>query len=347
MTDYLRAELRLTLAEAGAWLDRQVAQLAEHDLTPTRRTAESAQFESAHGRIDFHAGGAQLQVRVASPDASGLEVLQETVSFYLLAYDRALANRMVWRGDGRDGTLPANFREMTVTGRRLISPWMIRLTLQGRDLAAFAERGLHIRLLVPPAGTGRSPVWPRRSATGAIVLPEGEDALTVRVYTIRAVRPDTGEIDVDVVRHAGGAVADWAETVEPGAAVGILGPGGGYFPGGGRLLIGGDETALPAIARILESRPAGAGTHAIIGLRHAEARLDLAAPADAVVDWVVGDEWALAQAMKEAVLPDDPGTVWFASEHEAARALKASFRSQGRLPAGGVTCAGYWRRGAA
>ena len=344
MTDNLRAELRLAFADAGGWLDKQLAQLAEHDLLPIRRTAEAAQFQSAHGCFEIQAGGSELRVWIESPDASGLEVLQETVSFYLLSHDRALAERMAWQGDGRGETRPANFREMTVAGRRLVSPWMIRLTLQGRDLASFAERGLHIRLLVPPAGTGRRPVWPRRSQSGAIVLPEGADALTVRVYTIRAIRPEADEIDVDVVRHAGGAVSDWAETVEPGAAVGILGPGGGYFPGDDRLLIGGDETALPAIARILENRPAGAETRAIIGLRHAEARLDLAVPDGVSVEWLVGDEWALVLAMKQAVLPDDAPAVWFASEYEAARALKAYLRIERELPAGRVSCAGYWRR---
>lgn len=285
-------------------------------------------------------------MQVRSTDVGGLEVLQETVSHYLTIHDPALANRMVWRGHDPAETLPANFREMQVVARRSVSPWMIRLTLQGRDMAAFAGRGLHVRLLVPPTGRNRPPVWPTRKRSGTVVFPEGEDALTVRVYTIRAIRPESGEIDVDVVRHAGGAVADWAEDVGPGASVGVIGPGGGYFPDSDWLLIGGDETALPAIARILENRPRGSGGRAIIGLRHADARIDIAAPDGVAVEWVVGDDAALCAAMEAAELPREAAaSVWFAGEAEAARRrLRAVFRGARGLPAGRVSCAGYWRR---
>ena len=344
MTDRLQAKLTLSLDGAGAWLDSQVAHLAEHDLLPVLRTAEAVEFRSPYGSFHIRARGKDLRVRVESGDVGGLEVLQETVSHYLTAHDPELAERMVWRGHDREETLPANFREMQVVERRPVSPWMIRLTLRGRDMAAFAERGLHIRLLVPPRG--RAPVWPRRARSGSVALPEGEDALTVRVYTIRAIRPESGEIDVDVVRHAGGAVADWAEDVEPGARVGVIGPGGGYFPESDWLLIGGDETALPAIARILENRPQGARGRAVIGLRHADARMDIASPDGVAVEWVVGDEAALSAAMTAVELPvSGAASVWFAGEAEAARRLRTMFREERGLAAGQVSCAGYWRRG--
>lgn len=345
VTDRLQAELTLSLNGARAWLDSQVAHLAEHDLQPTLRTEEAAAFASSYGSFHIHARGSDLRVRVESADLGGLEVLQETVSYYLTAHDPALAERMVWRGHDRGETRPANFRQMRVVARRLASPWMIRLTLQGRDIAAFAERGLHIRLLVPPSGHGRAPVWPRRARSGSVVFPEGEDALTVRVYTVRAIRPESGEIDVDVVRHAGGAVADWAEDVEPGAAVGVIGPGGGYFPEDGWLLIGGDETALPAIARILENRSEGAGGHAVIGVRHAEARMEIAAPTDVTIDWLVGDDRGLRAAMEAAALPPArKPVVWFAGEAETARHLRTVFRRERGLNAGQVSCSAYWRR---
>lgn len=344
MTDRLQAELILSLDGAGAWLERQVAHLAEHDLQPSLRTDDAVEFQSSYGSFHVRARGRDLRVRVESADAGGLEVLQETVSHYLITHDPALAERMVWRGYDRAEALPSNFREMRVLARRLASPWMIRLTLQGSDMAAFAERGLHIRLLVPPRG--RKPVWPHRARSGSVVFPEGEDALTVRVYTIRAIRPALGEIDVDVVRHAGGAVADWAEDVGPGAPVGVIGPGGGYFPENDWLLIGGDETALPAIARILESRPEGLGGRAIVGLRHSEARMEIAAPADVAIDWVAGGDAALRAAMEAADLPK-AGTpsVWFAGEADSARHLRSVFRNGRGLAARQVACAGYWRRG--
>ncbi|WPZ33746.1 siderophore-interacting protein [Thalassobaculum sp. OXR-137] len=343
MTGSLHAELSLTLDRADAWLDEQVKRLAEHDLLPVSRSPDAVEFQSSYGRFRLQAHGTDLQVRVESADAGGLEVLQETVSFYLLAHDGTLADRMVWRGYDPQESLPANFREMEVIDRRLVSPWMIRLTLKGRDIDHFAERGLHVRLMVPPAGIGRPPVWPKRSRSGAVVLPEGPDALTVRVYTIRAISLALGEIDVDVVRHAGGAVADWAEVAAPGDRVGVMGPGGGSYPKDGWLLIGGDETALPAISRILEKRPKDARGHAVIGLRNAEARIDPVAPDGFTVQWVVGGDGALVEAMRSVALPADAG-VWFAGEAETARQVRAHFREDLGLPAACVASAGYWRR---
>ena len=345
MSGSLHAELTLTLDRADDWLDEQVKRLAEHDLLPISSSPDAVEFQSNYGRLRLQARGPELQVRVESADAGGLEMLQETLSYYLLAHDGSLADRMVWRGHEPQESLPSTFREMEVIDRRLVSPWMIRLTLRGKDIAPFAERGLHLRLMVPPAGTGRPPVWPSRSRSGSVVFPDGPDALAVRAYTIRAISPALDEIDVDVVRHAGGAVANWAEGVPLGARVGVMGPGGGSFPADGWLLIGGDETALPAISRILENRPRDARGHAVIGLRHADARLDFAAPAGVSVDWVVGDDEALVEAVRSVALPEDIGAgVWFAGEADAARQIRAHFREGLGLPAAKVASAGYWRR---
>lgn len=346
MTRSLHAELQLSLDGAGAWLDGQVEHLAEHDLLPVSRTPETAEFRTDYGTFRVHAAGRDLRIRVESNDVGGLEVLQESISHYLISHDGRLAPSLVWSGHRPVEDLPKNFREMRVAGRRLVSPWMIRLTLQGEDIGHFAERGLHVRLLLPPSQSGRPTVWPRRAPTGAVVFPEGADTLTVRVYTIRHIRPGLGEIEVDVVRHAGGAFADWAETADVGAQLGIIGPGGGFYPEGDWLLIGGDETALPAISRILEQRPADAEGHAVIGIRHADARMEIAAPAGVTVEWVVGDDAALIGAM-EAVRPPlaTDVAVWFAGEAEAARHLRKYFKERLGLSPGRVSSAVYWRRG--
>ncbi|MDF1790925.1 MAG: siderophore-interacting protein [Thalassobaculaceae bacterium] len=345
MTRTLHAELALTVDQARIWLDGQVAHLAEHDLQPVVRTPDTAEFCTDYGTFRVQVAGQDLRIQVESGDVGGLEVLQESISHYLTSHDGALADRLAWSGH-RPAGRPTNFREMRVSGRSLVSPRMIRLTLTGEDIDHFAARGLHVRLLLPPANSKRPVVWPRRSGSGAVQLPEGADALTVRVYTIRHIRPDRGEIDVDIVRHAGGVFADWAETAETGALVGVMGPGGGFYPEGDWLLIGGDETALPAISRILEHLPADAEGHAMIGLRHGDGRMEIAAPAGVTVDWVTGDDTALVRAM-EAVRPPlaTDVAVWFAGEAEAARRLRQFFKERLGLSPDRVTSAVYWRRG--
>lgn len=104
----------------------------------------------------------------------------------------------------------------------------------------------------------------------------------IRTYTVRAVRSWVREIDVDVVVHAvDGPASLWAENAVVGDELVVLGPnanhdgpqGGVDFlppPRTGRILLAGDETAVPAIAAILERLPATASGHAIVEVPHAD-----------------------------------------------------------------------------
>jgi iron complex transport system ATP-binding protein len=102
----------------------------------------------------------------------------------------------------------------------------------------------------------------------------------IRTYTVRAVRAAIREIDVDVVVHpVDGPASLWAENAALGDELIVLGPnahhdgvhGGVDFlppPHAERILLAGDETALPAIAAILERLPPTASGHAIVEVPH-------------------------------------------------------------------------------
>jgi NADPH-dependent ferric siderophore reductase len=79
-----------------------------------------------------------------------------------------------------------------------------------------------------------------------------------RRYTIRQLRADTGDIDLDVLLHGAGPGASWGETAQPGDEVQFQGPRGKLEVrrAPAHLLVG-DESALPAIAAIAESLPEG------------------------------------------------------------------------------------------
>jgi len=91
-----------------------------------------------------------------------------------------------------------------------------------------------------------------------------------RRYTIRAVRPETGELDLDVALHGPGAGAAWGATAAPGDAISFQGPRGKLEvrPAPTQLLVG-DESALPAIAVIAESLPADERAVAVIEVEDA------------------------------------------------------------------------------
>ncbi|AXH36526.1 siderophore-interacting protein [Humibacter sp. BT305] len=179
-------------------------------------------------------------------------------------------------------TAPFRLHEVTLVRRRRISPSFVRFTFAGPELDQFADNGLdqRIKLIFPLEGVGLAPVpmgddWYAQWRE----LPD-ELRNPIRTYTIRAVRQEQREIDVDIVLHGvTGPASRWASSAEPGDSIVVLGPNAAYdgFHGGvdflpprrsGRVLLAGDETALPAIANILEALPADARGCALVEVPH-------------------------------------------------------------------------------
>jgi NADPH-dependent ferric siderophore reductase len=168
------------------------------------------------------------------------------------------------------------------------------------------------------------------------------------VYTIRHVWPEKGQVDIDFVRHAGGIAATWAERARPGDRIGFIGPVGGQSPVADWMLLGGDETAIPAIGRILENLPDTTIGHVRIHVPTLERTLPLKAPAQMQLEWVIGENGdALVDAMQAIDVPVTPaGTafVWFAAEQSMATLYRKYLKHTLKMPAQAYTCAGYWQR---
>lgn len=238
-----------------------------------------------------------------------------------------------------------------------LTPHFTRITFGGDDLQHFGIDGLdqRIKLLLPRAdGTfpelglfdGPSPAmldWYRRWRE----LPDAERN-PIRTYTIRAVRPELAEIDVDFVLHGTeGPASAWAQAAAPGDELIIVGPDSrAASPAGGiewnpgparRVLLAGDETAAPAICAILESLPDDFSGEAFIEVPEAGDRLNISHPSGVTVTWLGRDgaphgtfleptiaEWgarrlagAVAQtdALEDAEATDPDEVLWDVPEH--------------------------------
>jgi NADPH-dependent ferric siderophore reductase len=221
-----------------------------------------------------------------------------------------------------------------VRRRERLSPSFLRITVTGPDLDAFADNGYDQRFkLVLPVG-GRVP-GAALSGHGLADFPTGPDWYTrwralpderrnpVRTYTVRAVRREPREVDVDIVRHHGtGPASRWAEAAGPGDQLGLIGPDAGY-PGdhGGvdfrppaareTLLLAGDETAVPAICAILERLPGDARGEALLEVPDPADTLPVTAPPGVRVSWLPRDGAAHGGRLIPAVqaaLADRPAT---------------------------------------
>lgn len=248
---------------------------------------------------------------------------------------------------------------MTTTAPRLVqvrrservTPKMIRVTLGGDELAGFPGEGpdRRIKMFFPVPGQDR-PAIPR-AASGGPVWPAGEARPAIRTYTVRRFDAATAELDVDFVLHEGhGPAAAWARDARPGSWVAVSEPGGRYVPDPAAdfHVVIGDETALPAVATVLDAlavmRPP-ARVPALVFLEVAEAAEEQPLPAP--VTWVHrGDRDAgepLTAAVRAAEFPGGRGQAWLSGESACVKDLRKHLLDDRGLDRRAVYATGYWR----
>lgn len=147
-----------------------------------------------------------------------------------------------------------------------ITPHLRRITFAGPDIAEMATWSPDQRIKIFfPTDDGRMPDMPDAEDWYATYksVPVAE-RVPMRTYTIRNLRADREELDVEFVLHGeNGPASRWATHAKPGDKVQISAPnrraekiGGGFEwkpPADPRhVLLMADETAVPALAGILE-----------------------------------------------------------------------------------------------
>ena len=175
---------------------------------------------------------------------------------------------------------PFRFFSLQVTRTRRLGPSLLRVTFAGEDLHAFRSDGRDqsLSLFLPHPGQ-REPAVPYELGDNWWQawreLPDGVRAV-MRSYTLRALRRDPDEIDIDFVLHTpAGPASRWAARAAAGDRVVLLGPALAdnrairFRPPADTdlLLLWGDGTAVPAVSAILESLPAGTRARAWLEVR--------------------------------------------------------------------------------
>ncbi|MGY1698950.1 siderophore-interacting protein [Geodermatophilus sp. SYSU D00766] len=232
------------------------------------------------------------------------------------------------------------------------TPSVRRVVLSG-TAEAVAAAGPTVNLLVPRVGDP-DPRWPAVARDGRVVWPVGAHGVSLRSYTARRQDPRRGEVEIDFVLHGDGPAAAWAAAAAPGAVLGVAGSGPLGDRPAGTLLLAGDETALPAISRILAAAAPDAVGTALLEVAGAEEEQPLAAPAGVEVRWLhrggtpPGEGTLLADAVAALGRPAGDGLfAWVAAESAAVRAVRADLRGRWGLSRAQHHAIGYWRRGRA
>jgi NADPH-dependent ferric siderophore reductase len=205
------------------------------------------------------------------------------------------------------------FRAAVARVERL-TPTFTRITFAGEELADFGTAGLdqRVKVVLPLADSGFAH------------FPDGDDWYAdwrelpaerrnpFRTYTVRAVRPDAREVDIDFALHGDlGPASAWAARAQAGDEIVLIGPderspgrtvGIDFRPGRvDTVLLAGDETAAPAICAILEQLPADASGIAIVEIPTPDDVLAVDAPAGVEVRFLARSGAAHGERLVAAV----------------------------------------------
>lgn len=185
-----------------------------------------------------------------------------------------------------------------------VGPSFRRVTATSDALREFQHLGFDhwFRLFVPAAGqqSWRLPTATSKFWYAQWLATPAKERPHVNNYTVRAFRPDSLELDIDVVLHRGaggrleGRVAQWATEVQPGDELAILDEGLLFNrpPDTRSVLLTGDESALPALEGVLASLPDELGGRAVVEVPTPGDVRDLAHGPAVEVQWVVRSEVA-------------------------------------------------------
>lgn len=239
----------------------------------------------------------------------------------------------------REGTFIA-----TVTAAKDLAPQLRRVTFTAPELAHLQLGGAdeYVGVIMPKPGAELS--LPDPSIKNVRAAVRKMDNVDLRWYTIRQLRTDVAEIDIDVVTHGTeGPGSTWFLLAAPGMQAGISLTSHLYYPHNGPQLYVADPAAAPALWAILESMSDHSNVHVL--LNGAADELDIPSPLPAlgsfqqnmaIEDYVANPPVAIS----------DLEYAWLCGESSLATGARRALVAAG-VPKTKIMFSGYWKRGVA
>lgn len=260
-------------------------------------------------------------------------------------------------------TFPINVRQLEVRRVTDLGPGMRRITLTGDQLGAFTtsdgiavpplrNEGFddHVKIIV--AGPGQDAPVPPIQVEGHLDWRPPGGRPEAKDYTPRRYDPIAGELDLDFVRHGTGPAATWAENAQVGDPAWIAGPKNSVLlpRGVDWLLVAGDETALPAIGRLLDELPEDLPATVIVEVGDPTRQIPLAAGPHVDLQWVhrsgAAEENPLEHAIRAVAWRTGEVYAWVAGEATALKPIRAHLKHERQVPPDCLEVTGYWKRAA-
>jgi NADPH-dependent ferric siderophore reductase len=219
-------------------------------------------------------------------------------------------------------------RSTTVAAVTWLTPSMVRLVVEGPDLADFAVGEF----------------------TDHYVKTRHGDK--TRTYTVREFDAEARRLTLDFVVHGDSGVAGpWAGSARVGDTLMLSGPGGGYAPpahADWHLMVG-DDAAIPAIAVSLTRVPAGVPVYVVIEVEGPEHEQPLESPGDLHLTWLHRSAGPGEQpeeqldAVRALELPGGHGHAFVHGEAQAVLLIRRHLIHAHGFGAEQLSATGYWK----
>lgn len=238
-----------------------------------------------------------------------------------------------------------------VAAVRDITPHLRRITFSAPDLRYYPAQAAaaHIKIFLPLAGQ-RQPNLPTLTANGPVWAADAVRPI-IRTYSVRAVRPELAEIDIEFAIHDhSGPAVNFARQAKAGDKIGISNPGGPkpMLPPADFYCLAGDPSSLPALAALLEQLPASGEGHAFIRVDTAADVISLKKPAGVELNWIIGGTEKTPELITQFCalpLPQAATQFWLAGEDRLVVELRRYLRRDRQCDRNQLYAVPYWREG--
>jgi NADPH-dependent ferric siderophore reductase len=234
-----------------------------------------------------------------------------------------------------------------------IAPRRVAVLVRGDALDGFTIPAptSHVKVFLPAKGQDAL-VLPEQTPDGPVLQPDAEPPV-VRTYTPVRFDEASKTLELQFVLHGVGPASEWAERAKAGDKLAVAGPGGRFVldETAGHWWLAADESAIPAVATLLEALPATASADVHIEVADAADEIAFDSSAKTTVTWhhrrdPRGFGAELLAAARASEIPDG-ARIWVACEAAAMRGIRRYFRNERGLPLSSLTTRGCWRVGEA
>jgi NADPH-dependent ferric siderophore reductase len=239
----------------------------------------------------------------------------------------------------------SRFGVANIVAKQHVSLNMIRVTLQSNFIKSFDPQcaGGHIKIVVP------APKQTSKEFSSFIATQNIKDAM--RTYTVRHVRLEKLEIDIDIAIHGNiGRVGQWVQKTNIGDEILISHHGSPKLisKNMNRILAATDLTGFPALAAGLGNLTKDIILDAYIEIPTTDDKQPINLKSGQNIHWIINNNYAssmLSKHIKTADKPDENTSIFVAGEFSTVNLLRSYFRHNLNVNRRQCYISSYWKYG--